>query len=98
MDELVRAEFDRMSDENIRQNHRIETLESKVEQLGDIMLAIKELSINMGHMVQRQDEMKNDLDEIKSKPAENWNKAVWAIISVVIGIAVGYLFHSVGIE
>lgn len=97
MDELVKAEFDRMTDENVRQNHRIDVLEGKVEKLNEIALSIKELTINMKHMLESQNEMKTDIEEIKSKPAQAWDKAVWIIVTGVLSCVVGYALKSIGL-
>lgn len=97
MDELTKAEFERVHDEDARQNHRLEIIEGKVEKLNEIALSIKELTINMSHMVQAQKTMQADLDEIKSAPAENWNKAVWVIVTAVLSCVVGYALKSIGL-
>ena len=97
MDELTKSEFDRIRDENQRQNNRIGVLESKVEKLNEVTLAIKELTINMGHMCQTQQAMQADLESLKSAPAEKWDKAVWVIITAVLSCVVGYALKTIGL-
>lgn len=97
MDELTRSEFDRVADENSRQNHRIDILEKKVEQVHEVALSIKELTINMKHMLEAQTAMQRDLEELKAAPGQNWNKAVWIVGTALLSGVVGYALKAIGL-
>lgn len=97
MDELTRSEFDRVADENRRQNHRIDILEKKVEQVHEVALSIKELTINMKHMLEAQTAMQRDLEELKTAPGQNWNKAVWIVVTALLSGVVGYALKTIGL-
>lgn len=97
MDELIKAEFDRFRDEEERQNHRIGQMEEKIEKLNEISLAIRELTINMSHMLNTQNEMRDDLEVIKAAPAANWDKTKWLIITGIISAVLGYVLKTIGI-
>lgn len=93
MEEVIEARFSAVEQENTRQNHRIEQLETKVEQINDIVVSIKELSTNMSHMLKSQERMESDLATIKEKPANYWEKALWVVIAALIG----YALKAVGV-
>ena len=48
------AEHQRLEDENIRQNRRLEILEETVKQIAKISTSVEKLALNMENMVKEQ--------------------------------------------
>lgn len=92
MDEVIEARFEAVESEDIRQNARLSHLETKVEQINDIVVSIKELSVNLTNICKTQEIMRSDIEAIKNKPSTYWDKLVW----LVIGALVTYVFKSLG--
>ena len=102
MDEYVsRVEYDerqkRIDDENRRQNHRIDKLETMAEQLADMAASIKVMAVSMQGMQAEQKEQGERLKKIEEEPADKWNSLVKTIITVVATAVVTYLLAKRGL-
>ena len=89
----MEAENKRLEDENNRQNHRLESLEKTVEQIAAISTSVEKLALNMENMLKEQVNQGKRLETLESQDGEKWRKAVWCVISAIIGIAVGMIFR-----
>ena len=88
MDEFVsRVEYDermkRIEDEDRRQNHRIDKLETITDQIADMAASIKAMVVTMQSMQKEQEEQGKRLSEIEKKSADNWNNLVYTLIALV---------------
>lgn len=102
MDEFVsRVEYDermkRIEDEDRRQNHRIDKLETITDQIADMAASIKAMVVTMQAMKKEQEDQGDRLREIEKKPADNWNNLVYTIIAMVATAAVTYIFTKGGL-
>ena len=91
MDEAIKSEFQRLHDEEGRQNHRLSDLEQAVKELSDLVLNIQRLTISVESLtkeVQRQGER---LEVIEQKPAQNWNTMTRTIFTTIISAIAGGL-------
>lgn len=96
MDEyLTRAEHNefakRVEEEQVRQNHRLTSLEDSVSNIQRLTISVEKMSVNMEHMANKQGEMSKKLDELESEPADNWKTVKSAIIGAIasgIGVAI----------
>ena len=91
------AENKRLEDENSRQNHRIEKLEENVRQIGTLTASVEKLAYSIEGMVKEQERQGKRLEALESRDGEMWRKVTGHLITVVIGIVVGYIFTQVGI-
>ena len=100
-DYVTRVEFDarmkRCEDEDNRQNHRIDKLETITDQIADMAASIKAMVVTMQAMQKEQEEQGKRLTEIERKPADNWDKLVYTIIAMVATAAVTYIFTKGGL-
>ena len=87
----------RVEEQNERQNKRLEKLEESIEQMQELISSVKVLAVNMEQMAKEQGKMSTRLEAIESKPAENWDKAIWAIGGAVIGVVIAFVLKAVGI-
>lgn len=94
--QLMRSENQRLSDEDKRQNRRIDELEETVRQIGDLTASIKELAVSMKNMMKVQEQQGNDIEELKNHDGEMWRKVTGYVVTAVIGIVVGFIFTQVG--
>lgn len=102
MDEFVsRVEYDermkRIDDEDRRQNHRIDKLETITDQIADMAASIKAMVVAMQAMQKEQEEQGKRLTDIEKKPADNWDKLVYSIIAMVATAAVTYILTKGGL-
>lgn len=102
MDEYVsRVEYDermkRIEDEDRRQNHRIDKLETITDQIADMAASIKAMVVTMQSMQKEQEEQGKRLTEIEKKPADNWNNLVYTLIALVATAAVTYILTKGGL-
>lgn len=89
MDGEIRAELERIHDEDDRQNKRLDILEASAAAQQSIAMSVQKLAINMEHMIEEQKNQGSRLDKIESQPAEAWSSMKKTIINTVIGIVVG---------
>lgn len=71
--------------------HRIDDLESQNQAIQDLALSVKELTINMGNMLDEQRRQGKDIENLKAEPANKWKHIVEKSLDTVIGIVVGAL-------
>lgn len=98
---ISRAEHDefakRMEEEHRRQNKRIDLLEKSVENINNLTVSVRELATNMKNMSEELQSQGEKLETLESRDGEMWRKVTGYIITVVIGIVVGYIFTRIGI-
>lgn len=82
---------ERMVAENIRQNRRIELLEKNIDHINDLTISVEKMSVNMANMLEELKNQGERLEDLEKKPTETYNQVRQAIITTVIGTAVGFL-------
>lgn len=87
----------RIEAEDERQNKRISKLEDAVGKIGELTVSIKELATNVSNMAKEQSKFGDRLETIEAKPAQNWDKLVWAIAGALIAGIIGYALATIGI-
>ncbi len=86
----------RQDEENHRQNRRIEELEESVRQIGALTTSVEKLASSMESMLKEQEKQGKRLEVLENRDGEKWRKVVEHIITVIIGIVVGYVFTRIG--
>lgn len=98
---ITRAEHEefckRMEGEDRRQNRRIEELEENVRQIGVLAASVEKLAYSIESMVKEQERQGKRLEALESRDGEMWRKVTSHLLTVVIGIIVGYIFKQIGI-
>lgn len=90
------SENERLSDEDKRQNKRIDVLEDTVRQIGDLTASVKELAVSMKNMAKLQEQQGQDIEELKNRDGEMWRKVTGFVITAVISIVIGFIFAQIG--
>lgn len=90
MDEWVNEFKQRIEAEEDRQNHRIESLEHKVDKLIETNTAIQLVQQKLDLLSEDVKKIGHEVEALKAEPGDNWKKAVWIVISIVITAVVTY--------
>lgn len=97
MDEVIKAEIERLHDEDRRQNKRLEMLEGLVREIQSLALSVHGLAKDMEQMLHEQRDQGRRLDALEREPADAWKNAkktfITAILSTIAGgMATGLIF------
>lgn len=97
---ISRAEHEefakRIEEENHRQNRRIEILEKNMQQLAALTSSVEKLAYSIEGMVKEQESQGNRLEKLESKDGEKWRSISSYVITVIIGLVLGYIFQQAG--
>lgn len=97
---ISRAEHEefskRIEEENHRQNRRIEILEKNVQQLAALTSSVEKLAYSIEGMVKEQESQGHRLEKLESKDGEKWRSVSSYVITVIIGLVLGYIFQQAG--
>lgn len=98
---ITRAEHEefrrRMEEEHSRVNKRLEILEENTERLNRLNTSIEKLAVNMESMLKEQVQQGKRLSVLENRDGEKWRSVVGYVITLVVGLAVGYITTSLGI-
>ena len=98
---ITRAEHEefckRVEAEDNRQNKRLEILEEQTKQFTDLVLSVRELAQSVKQLAEIQKTQGEKLDELESRDGEMWRRVSGYLITSIIGLVVGYLFHNLGL-
>lgn len=98
---ITRAEHEefckRVEAEDNRQNKRLENLEEQTKQFTDLVLSVRELAQSVKQLAEIQKAQGEKLDELESRDGEMWRRVSVCVITSIIGLVVGYLFHKLGL-
>ena len=88
MEEYVtRLEYDehnrRTDDEHRRSNKRLELLEENEQQLTDLTASVRELTVSVGNLAEKQGDMISRVDALEKEPAKNWSTLKTGILSAI---------------
>lgn len=86
----------RMEGEDKRQNRRIEELEENVRQIGILTASVEKLAYSIEGMVKEQERQGKRLEALESRDGEMWRKVTGHLLTVVVGIIVGFIFTQIG--
>lgn len=73
----------RMEEEHKRTNKRLELLEENVQQLADLTASVRELTVSVGNLAEKQGDMVTRVDALEKAPAKNWGTLKTGILGAV---------------
>lgn len=98
---ITRAEHEefckRIEAEDRRQNERLEILEEQTKQFTDLVLSVRELAQSVKQLAEIQKVQGEKLDKLENRDGEMWRRVSGYVITSIIGLVVGYLFHKLGL-
>jgi len=99
MDGEMKAVIEGIQQEDKRQNHRLDELESEVKAIHDIATSIEKLTIEIKHMSEALQLQSARLDKIEAAPLDALkgakSTAISTIVSLIVGAAVGAIIMLV---
>lgn len=97
---ITRAEHEefakRIEEENHRQNRRIDILEKNMQQLAALTSSVEKLAYSIEGMVKEQENQGNRLEKLESRDGEKWRSISSYVITVIIGLVLGYIAQLAG--
>lgn len=86
----METENQRRDDENKRQNKRLDAMESAVQKINELTIAIEKMAINITTMTEALKQQGSRLETIESKPGKRWETLVADVIKLVVAATIGY--------
>lgn len=85
----IQAEFKRI-------NIRLRDAEESIKKISELTISIEKLAINMDLMLKEVANQGKRLESLEDRDGEMWRKATTHIITVAIGLVIGYFFKKGG--
>lgn len=85
-----------LASENRRQNRRLDILEENAKQNTAMVANVERLAVNMENMLKVQEQQGNRLEALESRDGEKWRSAAGYVLTVVLGIVIGFVFKQIG--
>lgn len=93
MDELA-IKLQETTDRSLRNEARIEKLETDQKALSELALSVQELATNQVNMKDDLTQIKKDVRSLITLPAKRWNSVVEKVITLIVGAFVAWLLTS----
>ena len=94
----VHNEFaDKIEREDDRQNHRISLLEESIKQIYILNTSVEKIVITLQTLTKEIGAQNERLKAIEEKPAQNWDKLVWAVGGAVVAAVVAFVLKGIGL-
>lgn len=75
---------------------RLDKLESKVEDIYELTLSVKEIAVEMKAMREDMNKIDDRVLAIESKPSKRLDGIIDKIIFTILGIIIAYIFSKIG--
>lgn len=95
--ELMESENKRLSDEDDRQNHRLNILEASMQEISKISANTEKLAVNMGNMLKVQEQQSQRLAQIENRDGTKWRKVMEYIGLAILGAVLAIVFAKIGL-
>ena len=93
MEELA-IKLQETTDRSLRNEARIEKLETEQKALSELALSVQELATNQVNMKDDLTQIKKDVRSLITLPAKRWNSVVEKVITLIVGAFVAWLLTS----
>lgn len=94
MDDLA-IKLQETTDRSLRNEARIEKLETDQKALSELALSVQELATNQVNMKDDLTQIKKDVRSLITLPTKRWNSVVEKVITLLVGAFVAWLLTSV---
>ena len=88
--------LERMEEEDNRQNARIQSLEKQTETITELAISVKELAASVKQLAESEKKHDDKLEELSARDGERWRNVVGYVITVIVGIVIGFIFKQIG--
>ena len=79
-----------------RQDRRLELLEENVREIGALTVSVQKLAQSLQSMVKEQESQGERLQVLEGRDGEKWRAAASHVLTVILGIVIGYIFNLIG--
>lgn len=93
MDDLA-IKLQETTDRSLRNESRIEKLETDQKALSELALSVQELATNQVNMKDDLTQIKKDVRSLITLPTKRWNSVVDKVITLIVGAFVAWLLTS----
>ena len=93
MDDLA-IKLQETIDRSLRNESRIEKLETDQKALSELALSVQELATNQVNMKDDLTQIKKDVRSLITLPTKRWNSVVDKVITLIVGAFVAWLLTS----
>ena len=93
MDNLA-IKLQETTDRSVRNESRIEKLETDQKALSELALSVQELATNQVNMKDDLTQIKKDVRSLITLPTKRWNSVVDKVITLLVGAFVAWLLTS----
>lgn len=93
MDDLA-IKLQETTDRSLRNESRIEKLETDQKALSELALSVQELATNQVNMKDDLTQIKKDVRSLITLPSKRWNSVVEKVITLLVGAFVAWLLTS----
>lgn len=93
----VKANIQRIQDEDSRQNKRLDILEANTKQINSLTTSVEKLALSIESMVKEQETQGMRLQVLEGRDGEMWRKVTGYIITAIAGIIIGCIFTQFGL-
>lgn len=90
-DEEIAVKLNSLEHETKSAKRRLDDLEVQNKAIQDLALSVRELTLNMGNMMEEQQRQGADIEKLKFEPAESWENMKRTIINTIVGAGAGAL-------
>ena len=94
MDENLAVALQEVKDRSLRNEGRIKKLEENQQALNDLALSVRELATDQDNMKNDITEIKTDVKALTAKPAKRWDGIMDKVLYAIIGAFVTWLFYG----
>ena len=91
--EVFEMAVKRIEDEERRQNHRLELLETSVQKLSDLTVTVGKMAVSLETMTKQLERQAVQLADIEKAPASRWNTLISAVIGALVAAAITFFLH-----
>ena len=93
MDDIA-IKLQETTDRSLRNESRIEKLETDQKALSELALSVQELATNQVNMKDDLTQIKKDVRSLITLPTKRWNSVVEKVITLLVGAFVAWLLTS----
>lgn len=85
-----------VEDRSKSNQHRIEDLEKRQDNLDDLVSTVKVLAVREETVENDVKEIKNDVKSLTSKPGQMWDSLVKQIVTALVAAVAGFILAQIG--
>ena len=77
-------------------SHRLDKVELRQDELGELVTSVRVLAEREENVENDVKEIKSDVKSLTTKPAQRWENLVGQIISLLVAAIAGFIFAKIG--